>query len=83
MEHMQLQNPEFLLSCEEWQTVTKDAAAMSEGIKGSAGYKKGTLQVISDECKALQGLDLSIQVSASMRGRDGVMTRDQRREPGC
>ena len=82
MEHMQLQNPEFLFLCEEWQTVTKDATALSEEIKGSVGFEEGTLQAISDECKAVQGLDLSLKVSASMRGRDGVMTRDQRRESG-
>ena len=68
MEHMQLQNPEFLLSCEEWQTITHDVAALSEEIKGSAGYKDGTLQAISDECETVQGLDRHLKVSASMRG---------------
>ena len=80
MEHMQLKNPEFLFLCEEWQAVNKDAAALSEEIKDSVGYKEGTLQAISDECKAIQGLDLSLKVNASMSGRDGVMTRDQGRE---
>ena len=70
MQHMQLKNPEFLYMCEEWQTVVRDVATLSEELKGSA-YAGGTLQVISDECDVVLRLGAKLRVSASMKGGRG------------